>query len=57
MDRRILLRYLEQSQRHLARGRQQMAELEAIGYNTAIARQLLLTFKELQELHEAVEIG
>lgn len=60
MDRNVILEHLEQArrhvaegERHLARQRELIADLEGSAHDVAAARQLLSQFEEMQTLHIA----
>jgi hypothetical protein len=60
MDRAILLRHLEQAERHIADGQRQIArqreivaEFEGRGVDSNHARSSLALFEEMQALHVA----
>lgn len=60
MDRKIVEDHLRLAKEHAARGRQHVArqreivdELEHDGHDTMMARTLLKTYEETQEMHEA----
>ncbi|HTP83793.1 MAG TPA: hypothetical protein VMQ11_12665 [Alphaproteobacteria bacterium] len=60
MDRRMLIEHLAKANKHVEAGerrvlrqRELVAELERDGHDTAAARQLLVQFEKLQEMHKA----
>jgi hypothetical protein len=60
MDRAMLERHRKQAEEHVALGRQHIlrqmeivAELEENGRDATIARKLLATYQDMQEVHEA----